>query len=87
MLRPTIPGGKVMYVKFVHAHTTKQLLEGAMDYPPDLFDYVMIGGDEYQIVERIAALGQAEQGPFNEKSITIVMTLFLEPDETSEEQS
>ena len=72
-----------MYVKFIHTHTTQQLLEGAMDYPPDLFDYVTIGDEDYQIVERIAALGQSEQGPFNEKTITIVMTLFMEPRETS----
>lgn len=74
-----------MYVKFVHALTTEQLLEGAMDYPPDLYDYVTISGEEYQIVERVAALGQSEQGPFSEKTITIVMTLFLEPSETSTE--
>jgi hypothetical protein len=67
-----------MYVKLIHSLTTDTLAEGATDHPPDLFDYVTIGGKDYQVVERIISIAEVKQGPFGERTLTTLTTIFVE---------
>lgn len=78
-----------MYVKIIDALNARVLMEGSIEHPPDLFDYLSINGVDYQVVERVTTLSETQQGPFNERVLTNATTIFVEEpnaEETSAEQ-
>lgn len=70
-----------MYMKIVHSLAAHVMAEGASDFIPDLFDYIVVESEEYQVVERRISFQPVIQGPFKEKNFAQTIIIFVEPKE------
>lgn len=73
-----------MYVRIINSLTAQVLAEGETEHPPQTFDYITHDNVEYLVVQRVSKMELTEQGPWNNKILTHLMSIYVEePSETN----